>query len=546
MRARILPAVELELLFARAAARADSAGRRREVAVAAGEPRQEVLEPRELDLRARLARPRVRGEDVENHAGPVQDADGLSPALARDCAPAPGESSSSKTTSARARLSRRPPDLLDRAPPDERRRIGGGTRLDESRDALRRRPFRASRSSSSRCSSTTARGAAREVDPTRTAPSPRAAQGHAAYSITDRDGPRASLPHEVSRDIRGRGEPSPRETHSSAPGSRSSIGPTGRRPPPAIRSSSWGATSGPRTARSPAGSRPPSRTAASRRSRKRLEGSSTRWGRTRRETLDARHWTCRASHASGSPGSATGSIRRRRCRPSCSTPSPGRAEEAGRIRAFFESEFRPEESDVAGLLSRVVARRSRRFDYRPVSGRSRRLPDAPARFFFPDPASGSACKRWNLYLRWMVRRDRLDFGLWRGIPTDRLVMPTDTHIHLVSRRLGLTRRRTADWTTARRSRIPLPIRPGGSGALRLRPLPDRDLRHLPIRAGAVPLRRVRDAREACPGGRRAGAGGSQLSAPGRTGSEADRALRSERRSLRVMNRCSDEPMVRFR
>ena len=125
-----------------------------------------------------------------------------------------------------------------------------------------------------------------------------------------------------------------------------------------------------------------------------------------------------------------------------------RARQAGSVRAFFEAEFRPEEPDVAGLLSRV-AQKLLRLDYRPVL-RRRTLPeDAPARFFFPDPAAGSACKRWNLYLRWMVRRDRLDFGLWTGIPTDRLIMPTDTHIHLVSRRLRLTRRRTADGTAAR-------------------------------------------------------------------------------------------------
>lgn len=123
-------------------------------------------------------------------------------------------------------------------------------------------------------------------------------------------------------------------------------------------------------------------------------------------------------------------------------------EEAGSLRGFFEREFRPEERDVAGLLSRV-AQRILGFDFRPVLGK-RKLPErSPVRFFFPDPAAGSACKRWNLYLRWMARKDALDFGLWPGIPTDRLVIPTDTHIHLVSRRLGLTRRKSADWRTAR-------------------------------------------------------------------------------------------------
>ncbi|MEP6994246.1 MAG: TIGR02757 family protein [Acidobacteriota bacterium] len=122
--------------------------------------------------------------------------------------------------------------------------------------------------------------------------------------------------------------------------------------------------------------------------------------------------------------------------------------DAGSVRAFFERERREEDADVAGLLSRAVGR-IEAFDYRPVLS-TRRIPEgSPIRFFFPDPAKGSACKRWNLYLRWMVRRDRVDFGLWPGIPTRRLVIPTDTHIHRIARRLGLTRRRSADWKTAR-------------------------------------------------------------------------------------------------
>ena len=120
----------------------------------------------------------------------------------------------------------------------------------------------------------------------------------------------------------------------------------------------------------------------------------------------------------------------------------------GSARAFFEAGSRDDDSDVGGLLSRAVAR-ILDLDYRPVLG-TRRLPaGSPVRFFFPDPADGSACKRWNLYLRWMVRRDAVDFGIWPGIPTDRLVIPTDTHVHRIARRLRLTRRRTADWKAAR-------------------------------------------------------------------------------------------------
>lgn len=122
--------------------------------------------------------------------------------------------------------------------------------------------------------------------------------------------------------------------------------------------------------------------------------------------------------------------------------------EAGSVRAFFEREQRSEDRDVAGLLSRAVER-ILALDWRPVLGRRTLPEDSPIRFFFPSPASGSACKRWNLYLRWMVRKDAMDFGLWRAIPTRRLVIPTDTHVHRVARRLGLTRRRAADWKTAR-------------------------------------------------------------------------------------------------
>jgi uncharacterized protein (TIGR02757 family) len=65
----------------------------------------------------------------------------------------------------------------------------------------------------------------------------------------------------------------------------------------------------------------------------------------------------------------------------------------------------------------------------------------------PDPAAGSACKRLLLYLRWMVRRDDVDLGLW-DIPTAALVVPLDTHVHRIARNLGLTARRDLSWRTA--------------------------------------------------------------------------------------------------
>ncbi len=67
---------------------------------------------------------------------------------------------------------------------------------------------------------------------------------------------------------------------------------------------------------------------------------------------------------------------------------------------------------------------------------------------FPTPLKGSACKRMNLYLRWMVRDRDIDFGIWKGIPKNKLIIPLDTHIARISRCLGFTRRASADWKAA--------------------------------------------------------------------------------------------------
>lgn len=68
--------------------------------------------------------------------------------------------------------------------------------------------------------------------------------------------------------------------------------------------------------------------------------------------------------------------------------------------------------------------------------------------FFPSPENGSACKRFNLFLRWMVRDRDIDFGIWKGIPMNKLVIPLDTHIAKISRCLGFAKRKSADWKTA--------------------------------------------------------------------------------------------------
>ncbi|WP_258097849.1 TIGR02757 family protein [Marinoscillum pacificum] len=80
------------------------------------------------------------------------------------------------------------------------------------------------------------------------------------------------------------------------------------------------------------------------------------------------------------------------------------------------------------------------------------LPDHPRRTYkhIPSPARKSACKRLNMYLRWMVRNDDkgVDFGLWNNIQMSQLVCPCDLHVDRVGRKLGLIQRKQTDWTTA--------------------------------------------------------------------------------------------------
>jgi uncharacterized protein (TIGR02757 family) len=64
------------------------------------------------------------------------------------------------------------------------------------------------------------------------------------------------------------------------------------------------------------------------------------------------------------------------------------------------------------------------------------------------PEKGSACKRMNLYLRWMVRCDRVDPGGWEGVSASRLIIPLDVHMFRIGCALRLTRRRQANMKAA--------------------------------------------------------------------------------------------------
>jgi uncharacterized protein (TIGR02757 family) len=80
------------------------------------------------------------------------------------------------------------------------------------------------------------------------------------------------------------------------------------------------------------------------------------------------------------------------------------------------------------------------------------LPDAPdrTRKHIPTPRRKSTCKKLNMFLRWMVRKDNMgvDFGIWKQIKMKDLICPIDVHVDRVARKLSLIKRKPADWLTA--------------------------------------------------------------------------------------------------
>jgi uncharacterized protein (TIGR02757 family) len=107
----------------------------------------------------------------------------------------------------------------------------------------------------------------------------------------------------------------------------------------------------------------------------------------------------------------------------------------GSLNACFISGLDPSADSVLPALARFVEA----VFPAPVGGRFSLL---------PNPGTGSACKRLNLFLRWMVRKDGVDPGGWSGVDPSLLVVPLDTHMHRICMGLGLTRRKQANLQAA--------------------------------------------------------------------------------------------------
>jgi uncharacterized protein (TIGR02757 family) len=114
----------------------------------------------------------------------------------------------------------------------------------------------------------------------------------------------------------------------------------------------------------------------------------------------------------------------------------------GSLGQLFRKCYDDKDEDIGPSLARFVEELRSPIRYPLSAIRS-------IQYLLTSPTDGSACKRMNLFLRWMVRRTSPDLGLWTFVDPAKLVMPVDTHIHRIATFLGLNRRKSADWKTAR-------------------------------------------------------------------------------------------------
>lgn len=111
------------------------------------------------------------------------------------------------------------------------------------------------------------------------------------------------------------------------------------------------------------------------------------------------------------------------------------------FKRFYRSHDSTIEKGLAGIMSMFL-----KMNTAPVYGKN--IKPRGLIQFFPSPTQRSACKRANLFLRWMIRDEDIDFGIWTGIPKNKLMIPLDTHIARISRCLGFTERVSQDWKMA--------------------------------------------------------------------------------------------------
>ena len=117
----------------------------------------------------------------------------------------------------------------------------------------------------------------------------------------------------------------------------------------------------------------------------------------------------------------------------------------GSIEGYFVEGLAPGAVDVSDALQ-SFSTRALALDQKAVYLRTRPKPGVA--YFFSRPSSGGACKRLNLFLRWMARHDQVDLGVWTGVRPGQLIVPLDTHVIRVGQCLQLTRYKSPGWKMA--------------------------------------------------------------------------------------------------
>jgi uncharacterized protein (TIGR02757 family) len=120
--------------------------------------------------------------------------------------------------------------------------------------------------------------------------------------------------------------------------------------------------------------------------------------------------------------------------------------ELGSIEQFFLDGDEPEAPDIGPALN-SFSTRALQTNLREAYG-GNLPPRAGVCYFFPKPSGGSACKRLNLFLRWMVRKDAIDLGVWSQVSPSRLIVPLDTHVIRLGHCLRLTHYTNPGWKMA--------------------------------------------------------------------------------------------------
>ena len=117
--------------------------------------------------------------------------------------------------------------------------------------------------------------------------------------------------------------------------------------------------------------------------------------------------------------------------------------ESGSIERYFARGYNPGDKNIIPALTKFC---NSLLDI--YTARQKRQVSSGLKYLLVSPSGGSACKRLNLFLRWMIRDDEVDAGLWKSIDKAKLIVPVDVHMGRLCKILGLYNRRTVSLSAA--------------------------------------------------------------------------------------------------